>query len=180
MAYPDFNLEFRLKTDASAEAVGAVLCQLHSDVEKPIAYVIWKLKIPEQNYSTIERELLGIVLGIEHFWLYFLGRKFTVITDHKPLTFLHSIREPKGRQARWLQTLMQYEFTIEHRPGNEHRDADALSRHPAPKEPVQCAACGWNTDGVVRMRQYQRSDPVLSQVIDRLESNAACPAPIGI
>jgi transposase InsO family protein len=30
------------------------------------------------------------------------------------------------------------------------------------------------------MRQYQRSDPVLSQVIDRLESNADCPAPSGI
>ena len=44
LAYPDFTLGFRLKTNARAEAVGAVLCQLHSGVEKPIACASRKLK----------------------------------------------------------------------------------------------------------------------------------------
>ena len=83
-----------------------------------------------ENYSTKEREMLGIVWGIIHFRPYLYGRKFTIITDHKPLSFLHSLKEPKGREARWLQELAQYDFDVAHQPGLAHVAADALSRLP--------------------------------------------------
>ena len=57
LAYPDFSRE----TDASAEALGAVLSQRNQGVEKPVAFASRKLNPAEQNYSTIEREMLGIV-----------------------------------------------------------------------------------------------------------------------
>ena len=38
---------------------------------------------------------------MNHFRIYLLGRKFTVITDHNTLRWLHSM-EPKGSLARWV------------------------------------------------------------------------------
>ena len=35
-----------------------------------------------------------------------------------------------GQTARWLQKLQQYSFTVEHRRGLKHNNADALLRHP--------------------------------------------------
>ena len=35
---------------------------------------------------------------------------------------------PRGRRARWVMELQQYNFTIEHKPGKENKNADALSR----------------------------------------------------
>ena len=36
--------------------------------------------------------------------------------------------EPKGRLARWVMELQEFQFSIEHRPGRRHANADALSR----------------------------------------------------
>ena len=37
---------------------------------------------------------------------------------------------PDGQTARWLQELQQYNFTVEHRHGLKHNNADTLSRRP--------------------------------------------------
>lgn len=41
--------------------------------------------------------------------------------------------------ARWLQKLQQYNFTIQHRRGRLHGNADALSRRPC--EETACKYC---------------------------------------
>ena len=41
---------------------------------------------------------------------------------------MQSFRNPEGQLARWLEKLQEYSFTIEHRPGTKHLNADALSR----------------------------------------------------
>ena len=38
------------------------------------------------------------------------------------------MKDPQGQLARWLHKLSIYTFAIEHRPGNLHVNADALSR----------------------------------------------------
>lgn len=47
-------------------------------------------------------------------------------TDHRPLQWLQSIKEPKGRLGRWLAALGEYEFTVKHVPGKDNVAADAL------------------------------------------------------
>ena len=68
--------------------------------------------------------------AVKHFHVYLYGRKFLLRTDHAALRWLLSFRQPEGQVARWIEALQQYDFTIEHRPGSKHGNADALSRRP--------------------------------------------------
>lgn len=87
-----FNVPFILTTDASDLALEAVLSQKISEggslVERPISYDSRVLSATERNYSTIEKELLGLVWATKTFRSYLYGQKFTLVTDHRPLTFL--------------------------------------------------------------------------------------------
>lgn len=45
-----------------------------------------------------------------------------------------SFREPEGQVARWLEDLQSFNFTIAHRAGTQHCNADTLSRRPCAAE----------------------------------------------
>lgn len=130
LQYPDFNKEFLLTTDASIHAVGAVLSQGEIGKDLPIAYASRTLNKAETNYSTIERELLAIVWAVKHFRPYLFGRKFKIITDHKPLTWLFNIKDPGSRLVRWRLKLEEYDYEIVYKAGKNNTNADALSRPP--------------------------------------------------
>ena len=134
--------------DASGEGLGAVLSQkANAGGEQVIAYASRALTKSERKYAATRKEMLALVWGIKHFRPYLYGQSFEVRTDHNSLKWLYSFREPEGQIARWLEVLAEYEFTITHRPGVKHTNADALSRssleHPhsleltaAPVSPV--------------------------------------------
>lgn len=130
LQYPDFNKEFILTTDASIHAIGAVLSQGDIGKDLPIAYASRTLNKAESNYSTIERELLAIVWAVKHFRPYLFGRKFTIVTDHKPLTWLFSVKDPGSRLVRWRLKLEEFEYNIVYKSGKSNTNADALSRPP--------------------------------------------------
>lgn len=125
---PDYSKPFIIQCDASSSGVGAVICQKVDNAEQPIAYLSRKLNDRESKYSTSERELLSIVHAIEKFRPYIDGTHFTVVTDHSALQWLHKMKDPHGRLARWAMKLQQFSFDIIHRPGKSHIVPDALSR----------------------------------------------------
>lgn len=124
LSYPDFNRKFVVTTDASNVALGAVLSQ----DSKPICYASRTLNDHEKNYSTIEKELLAIVWAIRYLRPYLYGVKFLVRTDHQPLKWLSSLKEPNSRLIRWKIKLSEYEFDIEYVKGKDNKVADFLSR----------------------------------------------------
>lgn len=130
LQYPDFSKEFVLTTDASVHAIGAILSQGEVGKDLPIAYASRTLNKSESNYSTIERELLAIVWAVKHFRPYLFGRKFKILTDHKPLTWLFSIKDPGSRLVRWRLKLEEYDYEIVYKAGKMNTNADALSRPP--------------------------------------------------
>ena len=128
LQYPDFEKTFNLTTDASNVAIGAVLSQGSIGNDLPIAYASRTLNESEQNYSTIEKELLAIVYAVKYFRPYLFGRHFNVITDHKPLEWLFSLKEPNSKLIRWKLKLQEYDYTIFYKKGKLNQNADALSR----------------------------------------------------
>jgi hypothetical protein len=97
LQYPEFTKPFVLATDESVFAVGAILSQGKIGEDKPIAFVSRMLNKAEQNYSTIEKELTAIVWACRHFRPYLLGRSLTIVTDHKPHTWMFSVKDPSSR-----------------------------------------------------------------------------------
>ncbi|BHF72665.1 hypothetical protein SprV_0401573400 [Sparganum proliferum] len=76
-----------LMIDASNVAVGAVLQQHLAGHTQPLAFFSRKLPPAETSYNTFGREILGVFLAVKHFRHFLEDRKFTVFTDHKPLSF---------------------------------------------------------------------------------------------
>ena len=66
LQYPTFTRPFLLTTDASGFAMGAILSQGKIGQDKPIVYASRTLNQAEQNYSTIEKELMKVVWACKH------------------------------------------------------------------------------------------------------------------
>ena len=119
---------FVLQTDASGVGIGAVLSVLRQDVEYPVAFYSKKLLPRERKYAASELEALAVVVAITHFEAYLITHPFTVVTDHRALTFLNSAHLQNSRLARWAMKLQPFTFNIRYRPGSQHVNADAFSR----------------------------------------------------
>ena len=143
---PDFNLPFVVQTDASDFGIGAVLSQKFEDGEKVICYLSRSLNRSERNYSTTEKECLGVLWAVEKLRPYIEGVRFTVITDHYSLVWLNNLKDPQGRLARWAVRLQQFDFEIIHRKGKDHVVPDMLSRGV----PVVAGISGEDSDPWVR------------------------------
>ena len=87
MDVADEHIELEVHKDASWYALGGVLLAHVDDVWRPVAYHSRKFGPAEVNYSTTDRELLGIVDCLRSFRPYLLGRSFRLCTDHKPLVY---------------------------------------------------------------------------------------------
>jgi len=124
LAYPTPEIPCILDTDASDVAVGAVLSQMIDGVEKPIAYLSRVLNGTQRNYCPTRRELLAVITSLQHFRHYLLGNKVILRTDHHSLKWLRTFKRPEGILARWIETLAEFDFEIEHRAGRLHSNAD--------------------------------------------------------
>lgn len=126
---PDFKRRFVVQTDASNYGLGAVLSQVNEQGEEnPVIFLSRKRLPREVAYATIEKECLAIVWSLQKLQPYLYGRDFSIITDHNPLSWLQRVSGGNGKLLRWSLTLQQYNFTIQHRKGAEHGNADGLSR----------------------------------------------------
>nr|XP_025043376.1 uncharacterized protein K02A2.6-like [Pelodiscus sinensis] len=154
----DPSLPLQLACDASPYGVGVVLSHvMPSREEKPIAFASRTLSTAETNYAQIEREALGIVFGIQKFHQYLFGRKFTLLTDHRPLTAIfgpHSGIPPMAasRMQRWALWLSGHTYEIRYRKATLHGNADGLSRLQQMLEQVHSGHCG-----MVHMKEIAQS-----------------------
>jgi len=129
---PDFEKPFSIAVDASDDAAGAVLLQAGDcdDIEHPICYFSKKFNVHQKNYSTIEKELLALILALQHFEVYICtGQKpLNVYTDHNPLVFLSRMKNKNRRLLNWSLILQEFDLVIKHIKGKDNVIADCLSR----------------------------------------------------
>ena len=117
-----------LDTDASDVALGAVLSQKIDGVERPIAFFSRVMNSTQRNYCTTRRELLAVISALQHFRQYLLGNKVILRTDDHSLKWIQTFKTPEGILARWVETLAEFDFTVEHRPGRLHSNVDGVFR----------------------------------------------------
>jgi len=153
--YPRNNRPYALIVDASLGddkkpgGLGAILTQLDSAGQHcVIAYASRKLQKHECNYTPFLLEMQAAIWGMEHFTTYLRGRKFTLITDHRPLEKLGKVHT---KTLNRLQEIMNtFDFDIVYRKGSE-MPADYLSRNLV-------AAISWDP---AELQNAQNADPLI-------------------
>ena len=121
-----------LEVDASKYAIGGVLKQISRRTHKPVTLGYFSEKLPKckQHLGAFDLELLAITRSSEYFRQYLLDKKFTVFTDHEPLTYQDRMKKPSARLARLVTKLGGFTFELRHIAGVKNLVADLLSRHP--------------------------------------------------
>jgi hypothetical protein len=120
-----------LHTDWSQQGIGAVLGQVDDGSNEYMGACISRsLNKHERNYGSYAGELLGCVWAIKTMRPLLHGRKFTVVTYHRPLQWLMTAKDLTGKYARWSLSLQEYDFDVKYREGVKHQNADGLSRLP--------------------------------------------------
>ena len=98
--------------------------------EQVIAYGARRLLPRERNYASTKGELLAVIFFLQYYKYYLLHRPFILRTDNRALTWICSLDSPTGMILRWLEILASFDFTVKHRKGTLHGNADSLSRAP--------------------------------------------------
>ncbi|PAA72660.1 hypothetical protein BOX15_Mlig029664g1 [Macrostomum lignano] len=154
-----------LECDSSQRALGGVLTQSG----QVVLYMSKTLSDAETKYSQIEREGLALVWCIQRCHRFLYGRRFTLITDHRPLTYIFAPDKQlptrvSARLQRWAIMLAAYDYVIQYRP-SKLMLSDALSRLVPAKPNAQTASIGLleaDNPGVIqldRIAHATREDP---------------------
>lgn len=96
--------------------------------EKVIGYASKKLNKSQANYSSPKGEICAILLMIDHYKYHLMIGRFLLRTDNIAARALKDHTGPTGYLSRWQARLSNYDFTIVHRAGTKHGNADSLSR----------------------------------------------------
>ena len=66
----------------------------------------------QDNYSTIEKEMLAMVFACKKFKPYILGSHVVIHTDHAAIKYLMANKDAKPRLTRWVLLLQEFDLEI--------------------------------------------------------------------
>ena len=132
LAYPDFEKEFVLHTDASGRGLGCILYQKQDGQMRVIGYGSCTLNKAESRYHATKLEFLAFKWAVTEVFRDYLGyaNHFWAFTDNNPLVYFLESNKLNAYGERWLSELVEFKFTLKYRPGRVNKDADCLSRLP--------------------------------------------------
>ena len=163
LALLDFNAPFEVETDASGYGIGAVLMQN----KRPVAFYSHTLALRDRSKPVYERELMAVVMAVQRWRPYLLGRTFIVKTDQRSLKFLLKQRVIQPQYQKWIAKLLGYSFEVMYKPGLENKAADALSRVPPTAHLNQLTA--HTLVDIKVIREEVDKDDYLKDIIDRIQ-----------
>lgn len=189
LGFFDENLRTVLYTDASPYALGAVLVQIdENDRPRIISFASKVLTKTESLYAQVQKEALGVVWGVERFYYYLLGRRFTIRTDAKGVSFIFgrertTCKRALNRAEGWAFRLSAYDYTIEWIKGKENI-ADSPSRlcmdpmkHPGRIEipgEIGSLEVNWNklstSSGILTAQEISEYSQIDAEIVAVLEA----------
>ena len=110
LAYPSFDRDFVLETDASIKGIGTILSQKQDDEKlHPVAFASRALSQSEKNYSIMGLETLAVVWAVSHFHSYMYGHRVTVYTDHSAVKAVLETPNPYWEACSMVDTSLAEE-----------------------------------------------------------------------
>ena len=95
IAKPNWNQGFEIMCDASDYAMGAIRGQKIDKMFRAIYYANKTFNEAQENYSSIEKEMLAMVFACDKFRPYILGSHVIIHTDHDAIKYLMEKKEAK-------------------------------------------------------------------------------------
>ena len=132
----DATLPIKLLANVSAYCVGSmILHRMPDGTERPIAFAFYTLTKTKKNYAQLVKETLSLVYGVKKFHWYLFGWKFTLLTDHQPLTHIFHVNKgiPSLAEAwlqRWALLFSAYDYGINCKHSKDYGNVDGLWRLP--------------------------------------------------
>jgi len=129
--FPDYNLQWIVRTDASLYGVGGVLFQVFVNAEgvkvfQPIAFVSKKFSDAAAKWATIQQECFGIYYTVHKLQYYLRGKFFELETDHANLQWMEASDNPLIVRMRvFVQGFLR---VIKHIPASQNKVSDFFSR----------------------------------------------------
>ena len=108
LVVPNPEVMYTVYTDASRSGLGCVLMQ----EGKVIAYASRQLNPYEHNYLTHDLELVAVIFALKIWHCYLYGARFAIFTDHQSLKYLFTHRDLNLMQRRWVEYMVDYDFTL--------------------------------------------------------------------
>ena len=67
-------------------------------------YASKTLLAAKRKYPQLDKEVLAIIFGVKHYHQYLYGRKFVILSDHKPLKRIFSeSKSTPAMASAWIQ-----------------------------------------------------------------------------
>jgi hypothetical protein len=142
----DPDKPFIMHTDASDFAIGVVFEQVHDAKVVAVGFFSRKLTKSQANWTPREKETYAIVAALRKWGSWIGFQPLVVRTDHRSLEdwvseHVDTPSGPRGRRARWHETLSQFNVEVEYIKGSENIVADAMSRYAYPASSAREDVC---------------------------------------
>ena len=134
--YPDYNLPWLLRVDASEDGIGWVLMQDPTDSKpdptapdpgyQPLVFGSKKFSKQAYKWDTFNKEAFAMYYSIKDCEYLLRGKPFTLQGDHANLRWIEASQVPKV--IRWRVYMQSFAFQFDHIKGTKNIVADWQSR----------------------------------------------------
>ena len=129
LRYPGTIKPYIVYTDASDDACGAQLSQMHEEAKFPVAFLSHTFTDTQQRWSTPAQEAYSIYIyfAIKKWNYYLQGADIIVRNNHKPLAWFLNGKNENTKINRWGLELASYNIKFEWISGVKNKAMDCLS-----------------------------------------------------